>query len=338
MFLAVVLLIVALPRFNVRDSGPFKRYTASATATPYGLPLDVEGYRRLSEYFRGQTPADSLIPPFCFRPLVPLTASLLPVDSHTAINLINLASLFGVVVVLDRLMRHLGFGSRARVVGSLLFIVSFPTFYYGTLGFVDPPSLLIVTSAAYLALQGKYLSFLGLVPLAVLVKETNAVIAFLPAIHAWATGELSSANLRLTVSSLVLALMTAIAIHAILPFPNPGFIWWPRMEAVLKNTSRPRAQLSFLLTLGLPGALAVAALVGGRAKDVLRRSDIRFLLGGAGLALALYAYSLTAAYADGRVVWIIYPFIIPLAAVWFERVTQRAIKGLNPRGTVPHSS
>jgi hypothetical protein len=318
--LAVLLLAVCAPRFNLWDPGPIKRFTASATDTPYGLPLDVEGYRRLSEYFRGDTPADSLISPFCFRPLVPAAASLLPFSSLTSINLLNLVSLFLTVVVLDRTMKQIGLGERARLVGALLFIVSFPTFYYGTLGFVDPPSLLVVSIASFLILRGQDRAMFALVPLAVLVKETNAIIALLPAIRGWASGERPiGPAVRLSATLAFIALLVAAGIRVVAPFPDPEFIWWPRLAAVLKNTSRPRAQLSFLLTAGLPTLLAVVGLFAGRVQARIAREQYRYFVGGSLLALSLYGYSLTAAYADGRVVWIIYPFAIPLAAAWFER-------------------
>src|SRR5262245_8681217 len=102
--LLLCLLAVVLPRFNLRDPGVIGRLTAGAHATPYGLPMDVAGYIRLADHFRGQTPADSMIAPFCFRPLVPLAASLLPVRSQTGINLIDIACLFLTLLVLDRLL------------------------------------------------------------------------------------------------------------------------------------------------------------------------------------------------------------------------------------------
>jgi hypothetical protein len=32
----------------------------------------------------------------------------------------------------------------------------------------------------------------------------------------------------------------------------------------------------------------------------------------------MYLYSLCSAYTDGRIIWIVYPFAIPIAASWFE--------------------
>jgi tRNA(Ile)-lysidine synthetase-like protein len=73
---------------------------------------------RLTEFFRGHTPPDSLIAPFCFRPLVPLAASVLPLDAPSAVNVINLLCLMLTVLALDRILGLLGYTVRARVISA----------------------------------------------------------------------------------------------------------------------------------------------------------------------------------------------------------------------------
>lgn len=317
LFVTLALLAVALPRFDLKDPGPIRRFTSGATSTAYGLPIDVEGYRRLSEYYRGSMPADSMLAPFCFRPLVPALASALPWSSQTSINVVNLLALLLTVVVLDRLTKLLGYGDRARFVGSLLFVISFPTFYYGTIGFVDPPTVLAVTLAALLTLQGRQLALFAVVPLAVLIKETSAWLSFLPLAWAWARGRIDARSVGISVGLFSSAVATVAAVHARSDFPDPGFIWIPQVAGVLRNAVRPRTWISLFLTLGLPALLAGAALLTGRAA-ALRREQRRFLVAGTVMALGLYAYSLTSAYADGRVVWVAIPFLLPLAIAWFD--------------------
>jgi len=171
LLLTACLAAVALPRFNLHDPGPIRKLTARATATVYGLPLDVEGYIRLADYYRGRIPADSLIQPYSYRPLVPLAASLLPFDAQTAINVIDALCLLLTVIVLDRFLALLGLDSRARNAGCLLFIVSFPTFYYGTIGFVDPAAVLFAALGAYAVVREKTALFVATLIAGVLVKE-----------------------------------------------------------------------------------------------------------------------------------------------------------------------
>src|SRR5436309_10427173 len=127
LLLGACLAFVALPRFNLRDPAVIKRHT-SATATRYGLPIDVEGYRRLVLYYRGEAPPDSMIPPFCYRLLAPYVASFIPAPALTAINVLNLLSMFGTMLIIDLVLRYLGIRGRARTIASLLLIFSFPTF------------------------------------------------------------------------------------------------------------------------------------------------------------------------------------------------------------------
>jgi hypothetical protein len=314
--LVLILLGFALIRFDLHDPGPVRRLTAGATATRYGLPLDVAGYVRLTAYFRGQAPADSMIPPYCYRPLVPLVASALPWGPLTSIDLVDVACLLVTLVLLDRLLLHVGYGMRGRTLGCLLFAASFPTFYYGAIGFVDPAALLALTGMALAAVRGRRLSFAIWLVVAVLVKETTAIMAALPGVAPWARGTRREALGRVAPPAL-LAVAIVVGIRMLAPFPDPGWLWRPSPAALLENLARPRALLSLILTIGLPGAAAAAALVTGRAARALSPEHLRFFLTASALAAALYLYSLTAAYADGRVIWSAYPFLIPVAvAMW----------------------
>ena len=311
-----LLLAVSLPRFNLWDPWPISELTRSAKETPHGLPLDVAGYIRLTQYFRGDIPSDSLISPYCYRPLVPLLAAGLPLDAQSSINLIDVASLALTLVVLDLMLRFIGYERRARTIGIVLFAASFPVFYYGAIGFVDPPSVLLITLGAYLSLQGRTW-LVGIVTLlGVFVKETNGVIALFPLLHGWATRRTGA--WRFTLAFTMLAVAAAVGIRVVSSFPIPDFFWHPRLSPVIENLSRPRALLSLALTVGIPGLMALISIGTKTAQARLNRGAYRFLASGVALGVAVYAYSLTSAYADGRVIWMIYPFAIPIALTLVE--------------------
>jgi hypothetical protein len=146
-----------------------------------------------------------------------------------------------------------------------------------------------------------------------LVKETNALIAVLPGIAAWARCSLKP-KVALQVAALAcLGLLTVLCVRLISEFPRRDWLWVPTWDALRENLARPRAYLSLVLTLGLPGALAAVAIWKRRAEAVLCRSHYKFFIGGAVTIVLVYLYTLPAAYADGRIVWVIYPFLIPLA-------------------------
>jgi hypothetical protein len=311
-FLVGLLLAVTLPRFNLRDPGPIGRLTAGAKETPYGVPLDVAWYMRLVEYFRGHLPADSLLSPFCYRPLVPLVASRIPADPLTSINLVNLVCLLLTVLLLDRLLAKWGGTKAQRTWGSVLFIVSFPTFYYGTIGFVDPAAVFLITAGVLATVERRFGAQLVTIGAGVLVKETVGLVAGIELAWLWANREWSGKGALRVFTLAGVGVAILLGFRFLAPFPDPGYGWAPDLSRAIQNLSRSRAWISFFLTLGLPGLLAAVRLWSDRSRAEGR--ELRRFLGACCLmAVAVYFYSFISAYADGRLIWIIYPFAIPLA-------------------------
>ena len=320
MMLCGLLLLVVLPRFNLRDPQSVEGVSATGTVTS---SIDVEAYIELAKYFDGRSPAASQIPPYCYRPLVPLAASLLPFDTPTSINLVDILCLLMAMVVLDRMLRVTGYARRYRTLGCAMFVVSFPSFYYGAIGLVDPAAVFVTTLLAYLTLRERHASFAAALVLGVLVKETNGLMAVLPAAWAWAQGRVTTQVVARTALLIALAATTIASVWALSPFPTADWFWGARFERIGSNLARPRAYLSLALTVGPLGALGLAAMVSGRARQTLGPPRTRFFQAGIGLAVSLYLWSWFTAYADGRVIWIAYPFLIPLAlAALSERVAE----------------
>lgn len=318
--IAAILVLVCIPRFQMWDPGPVGRLAAGAKDFPWGHPIDVEGYERLVHYFRGQAPADSMISPFCFRPLAPAVAAVLPASPGVAINLFDLACLLACALLLERIGARVGLGGRGRWAAGLMFALSFPAFYYGTIGFIDPAAILFAALMLLLVLRGSGPALL--VPamvLAVLAKETNAAFALLPLAtlfhgegKAW--GALGMAALLLAVAA-----GTHLIVRLAAPFPGHELFWSPSLSAAVENLSRPRTFLSLLLTIGIPTGFAALAAFTGKARRVISSREASVLATGVLLSIALYAYSIVSAYTDGRIIWASYPFLIPLAATWFDR-------------------
>lgn len=315
--ITVLLVLVCLPRFN-RMWDPAAIRGEAARNTPWGHPIDVEGYARLVRHFRGDLQPAALIAPFCHRPLGPALAAALPAAPLTAINLVNLASLAGVIWLLDAIGGLAGLRSRGRWAAGLLFVFSFPTFYYGTIGFID--SIALATAALLLLLVIRGAPLAALIPaiaLATLAKETNAVFALLPlgasiVDRSWGRSARRSAGL------LAAGAGTFLLAQALMPAPGQDVRPMPGLAVALENLSRPRTYLSLALTIGVPAVLGSLAITAGRARALLRPDAYSVLLLGSLLAGVLYVGSIVGAHTDGRLVWIAYPFLIPIAATWFE--------------------
>jgi len=315
----VLLVLVCLPRFN-RMWDPGSLRGAAAIDAPVGHPIDVEGYARLVRYFRGDLPAAALIAPFCYRPLGPALAAGLPAAPVTAINLVNLASLAGVVWLLDAVGGLAGLRSRGQWAVGLLFVFSFPTFYYGTIGFIDPIALATAALVLLLVIRGAPMAALiPAIALATLAKETNVALALLPlgvgiAQRSWGRSAWRTALL------LAGGVGTFLLVQALMPAPGQDLRPVPGLAVALENLSRPRTYLSLALTIGVPALLASFAVMSGRARALLRPDAYGVLLLGSLLAGVLYAVSIVGAHTDGRLIWIAYPFLIPIAATWFENL------------------
>jgi hypothetical protein len=255
-----------------------------------------------------------MLPPYCYRPLGPYLASFIPASPLTAINLLNLVALFITLVFLDRVLGLLGVGGRSRMVAGLLFIFSFPVFYYATIGFVDPLAILWATLLFYLTLRGSWWPAAVCSVLAVLTKETNLVFTPLPGAWLWLTHRRGARLWAPAILGPVASLVAVLSIRALAPFPEQGWFWKPSLDDLTTNLSRPRAYLSLIMTLGIPGVLAIVAIFRKQPWTSFGAPAAGLLALGCLMASSLYAYSLVSAYADGRVIWIVYPFAIPIAA------------------------
>ncbi|HEU4334650.1 MAG TPA: hypothetical protein VFT32_09170 [Candidatus Eisenbacteria bacterium] len=316
---AIALLGLASLRFDYRDPGVIGRFTSGVRALPGGHGLDVEGYVRLTEYFRGTAPADSMMPPYCYRPLAPLAASLLPVRALTALNLVNLIALLGAFIAVVRTLLRMGLGAGAVAAGGAIFAVSFPTFYYATIGFVDPVAVFAVALLVEAMAADRPLWWIAVVAaLGSLVKETNAAFSILPFVRAYAGGVRATAPLTRRAALPLLCVGLVILVRVTAPFPGRDSFWAPSAAAIVENLTRPRTYLSLGLTVGLPFVLAALGLASREARARLGAPDRAMLVAGSLVALGLYLYSVCSAYTDGRIIWAIYPFTAPLAAAWID--------------------
>jgi hypothetical protein len=323
--LSILLLAVAIPRFDLWDPGPIGRFTAGAKANAWGRPIDVEGYARLVAWFRGAAPADSMIAPFCFRPLAPAIAAAIPGPPTRSLNVLNLAALLATLALLEAIGATLRFGARGRWAMGLLFAVSFPTFYYGAIGFVDPVAIACATLVLLLTLRGAPSpALVAACVLATLAKETNAAFALLGLAWAWSDGSESAASgdrihaIGRAAVPFLAATITFAALRALMPFPERAHFWAPSAAAAVENLARARTYASLFLTIGSVAGFAAAAVASRRVAGHFDARGRAILLDGTLLAFGLYAYSMLSAYTDGRIVWAAYPFLLPVAAAWFD--------------------
>jgi hypothetical protein len=242
----------------------------------------------------------------------------------TALNVLNGASLCVSVVLLAIVLRVLNATTPWVLGGGAMFVFSFPVFYYGSIGLVDPVLLMFLLLGLWSTLRGQWL-MLGLaVVFGAMVKE--AIILLLPVLAARLLFVQVAPWRRLGILVLVSMLAwVALQIPRQL-MPVDPYHWVPSLDRLMTNAVRPRTWMSALLSLGVPGLLLVGGMIRGQGRRSFHttRDTALPLMVGVLTSLALFGYSLVTAYADGRFIWMGYPFLIPLAVmVWNDRIVDR---------------
>lgn len=270
-------------------------------------------------YFRGNLPSSALDEPWAYRPLAPFLASLLPAEPLTALNILNMAALAVSVTCIVLIVRNAGMSGRYQLLAGMMFAVSFPTFWYGAIGYVDPVALAFISVSALLIQLRRYWWVVPLLLVGVMAKES--VVIVIPALF------VASRRRRvLTLMAILACISGLLAIRAMMPAPAGmgEFPWHLRLDLVDFNASRLRFWAAVSLTL-LPVALPLWAWAAGKIKQ----SD-RWMLAGIASGIGLMVYSVVSVYADGRPAWMMYPFLVPLATFALWRVGM----GLKPKAGI----
>lgn len=303
--LILLMCLITLPRFNWRELPfPLNQFVGIK-------PFDIEQYEKYVDYFRGNyNLANQLEGPFTYRPLVPLFASILPFKPLTSINLINLLFLTLGLVYLIKFLSKLELSEKAKTIGALTFIISFPMFYYATSGYIDASLIGILLITNYYLFFSKYHLFIFSFLLGIFVKETIIIILPVATIYFLLNEQSKKKYIKILIP-IIIYISVVIIIRNIAP-QKQLYIWKPSFEIFTENISRVKTYLSFILTFGIPGILLLYCFI--TQKKINIHKQIKYpLITGIIFSFLLWFYSLFAAYSDGRQLWTFYVFSIPLS-------------------------
>ncbi len=310
------LVVIIIPRFNWGEVGPLKPFVGT-------IPFDIEQYVNYTEFFRGEMDdITQLEGPFVYRPLTPLLASFLPFDALTSINLVNLIVLLLTLIPLVKMLQLLKFKNNYIFFGGILFVYSFPLFYYGTSGYIDSVLIGFLMTAVYLMLSNKIFLFFVVFALGVGVKETIVILVPVFAIYLFFQSNFSlKKNISLLLLLILVYSICTIFLRNIIP-ESETYIWVPTFNVFIDNLVRVKTYLSILLTFGIPGIGALSFIYVALRKQTLI-SQQPALITGLIVSMLISFFSLFAAYADGRHIWTSYPFTIPLAVAYLEYIGEK---------------
>lgn len=309
MAVLICLAVTALPRFNRQDIAFLKTSFVGRGADGSVSLGDAPEYCNMVHFFRGELRRQALTTPFAYRPAVPFLASLLPVkDPMTALNIINLASLALAVFLLHGIMRACGYGFWSAIVGDLVFAVSFPVFYYGTIGLVDPMLITVLAGSLYGLYRQRWGFVCGCVLVGALVKETTVIMLPVAFMYLVVTRP-SKGWLKLSIMTIAYLVPTILVRTVLDDLPSYG---WHPSPAYLQQNLRLRALAAMGLSFGLPGLglmlwLAGRRFRGGAMSPVVWAPMIMGVVCGIGLTV----FAFVAAYADGRFLWLSSVFAMP---------------------------
>ena len=310
-FLIISLIVITIPRFNWGEVGPLKSFVGIK-------PFDIEQYETYTEYFRGKYKAGSeLEGPFAYRPLVPFLASFLPYDALTSINLVNLFFLIFALFPLNGLLKLFNLEGNYFLLGGVLFVFSFPLFYYGTSGYIDSVLISFMIAGTFLILSEKFILFFITFICGMTVKETIVILIPVFAGYLFFQNKFPLKKKLVLVISLVIIFGAGMVLLRKLTPGAESYLWYPSFNILLDNIIRSKTYLSILLTFGLPGIGSLFFIYNLFRRKVKLTNEAP-LITGVLVSILISSFSLFAAYADGRHLWTSYPFTIPLALIYLR--------------------
>lgn len=311
LLLAVLPILVELPMVISPQSflKPIKRPGNEVSI----YPIDTEMYANYVQYFRGlKQKGDGISVPYTYRPLAPLLASFLPISNPTySLIILNLLALYASMFLLFSITKVLEFDFGNGILAAILYIVSFPVFFFSSLGLVDALCLFYIILGIWAILKEKHwLYFLSLI-FGIYAKESILVLLPFALIHFYQKYCWSNKFLNLSILSIILISLNFYIIRNYFAF-NTSFYWSIELDAFWANLFRKGTNIGSLLSFGIVGVLS-AIFISSKLKK-LKNEYLCLLpwIAGFATAIGLYVYAYFSAFADGRFIWYIYPFAIPI--------------------------
>jgi hypothetical protein len=265
---------------------------------------DAPQYIRYVESFRSNENIEYPDQPFSYRPLIPLLAAPLPFEAMTSLNIINTLLLMLTLFYFIKMMRFLEIPNRAIIYASLLFVISFPVFYYGSVGRIDTVGLFVIIFGTYhLYRKRLWLTVLSIITGAFGKEIVIALVPIIFMYYLFEHKDLKKAFMYAALGGVSFVFASKICqyffgIGANNYSPVAG------METFLFNIKRPRTWISGTLSFGIPGALSlliVTKYLINKKKEELKSVALPLL--SILMFFALFIISLISAYSDGRFIW-----------------------------------
>jgi hypothetical protein len=269
-----------------------------------GTVEDSQAYFDTARYFRGEIGVAELRAPFPYRTLVPAVAAILPGDLREAFAALNWLCMTASACLMSAVALRAGLDSKRAVGAGVLMLAALPTFWYAPYLLVDPASVCARSAFVLAVLAGQpWLAALAGV-LGTAVREENILLL------AWLLG-----TRRIAPAGGLAALAAAgawlVAVRFWLVTGLPAYTWEPSWWTV-RHALHDVRSIASILGSCLP--IVPLAVLGWRQAPAPLK-PFRSLL----VLMALPPmYAALCVRVEGRIVWGLYPFLIPFAAAWLR--------------------
>lgn len=256
--------------------------------------------------------------PFNERILVTTLAAVTPFEPLTAINVVNILCLLAAMYFLYLFLKILKLSESIIWLGMYLFVFSFPTFYYSTIGYTDPGVLFAIFLGAYSIYDNKYFLFLLAMLLGTLAKE--GAILLVPIALSYGFSRSDKKWYAFGFAGLLLFLgLSAFVKSKIGNETNETFYWVASWDRAIFNLRRFNFYFSSLMSLGIPMLICLFYLFLKPSSIMKSWKEDLPLITGVLVAFLPWLYMVPSAFPDGRAFWIASCFPIGLAMVWWQR-------------------
>lgn len=279
---------------------------------------DSQAYLGIARWLRGTAPLAELQAPFSWRFGLPALAAALPGELHRVFATLNWLFVTATALLATATMRQLGFGTQRALAAGLLVILSLPTVWYAPGVLVDPASICMRMLFVFGLLTGRPGVALAAALAGTAIREEDILLLVWLAVD----DDMRARIGRARIGAALLAALAWIAGVHIGMAPEEGMQsaipWAPDFVNLAALLTDWRGLLSLAVCAGFVLPLALAGL-----RDAPER--IRPLRGLLLLMLLPSLYAALCAPADGRIVWSLYPFLLPFAvALGMPRVAAQA--------------
>jgi hypothetical protein len=268
-----------------------------------GTVEDSLAYVDTARWLRGEIPLRDLRAPFAYRLAVPALAALLPGDIHNTFAALNWIFVTATACLATATVRRMGFGTQRALAAGLLVVLSLPTFWYAPYLLVDPGAVCMRMLFVFAVLTGQPRLALAAGLAATAIREENILLL------GWLLGWLlvmRQVAIPHALAALAAAAGWLVAVRWWLVPGLPHDAWAPNLRTVHALLDDTRGLLSLVGCGGLVLPLALA----GMRRAPARLAPLKGLLA---LMVLPPLYVALSVRVEGRIVWGLYPFLIPFA-------------------------